>query len=90
MKKEETFEVLETIQCFYPQFEITQKKINAWSNILKDDNYKIVVSRLEKYASGNKFPPSIADIREFKNPYKNDYLDKLKGWEDNASGKPTS
>lgn len=90
MTKAEAFEILETIQCFYPNFEITQKKIDTWSKILKNDDFQTVMNRVERHATEKKFSPTIVDIREPNNPYKNDYLSKLEQWEREASGKPTS
>ena len=90
MTKAEAFEILEAIKCFYPNFEINQKKINAWAIVLRGDDFKVVNAKLEKHATEKKFAPTIAEIRENVNPYKNDYLEKLKKWEENASGKPTS
>jgi len=84
MTKAEIFEILEAIKCFYPNFEINQKKINAWSNVLKDDDFKIVNAKVEKHATEKKFPPTISEIRQSVNPYKNDYLEKLKKWEKEA------
>lgn len=90
MTKEETFDILETIQCFYPNFEITQKKIDSWYNILKNDQFKKVLNNVNKHAIEKKFPPTIAEIKETKNQYQSDYLSKLERWEREASGKPSS
>ena len=62
MIKKETFALMESIQQFFPHFEITQSKIDSWQKVLSDADYKTVDDNLLKYVKSNKFPPTISDL----------------------------
>ena len=64
MTKEQVFEVLKLVNEAYPNFEVTQDKINIWHKFLKDQNPAIVMKNAEKHVIESKFPPTIADLRE--------------------------
>lgn len=92
MNRKQVFEVLELLNDAYPNFSIGQSKIDNWTRLLKDQNPVIVMRNAERYALGNKFPPSISDLRETRlESYTNDFLNKRKSWEGEAVGyKPRS
>jgi hypothetical protein len=64
MNKKEVYEVLETIQQFHDRFEITQKRIDAWYEVLKDYDIKPILNKVIRIASTSKFVPSIAELIE--------------------------
>lgn len=91
MNKEQVFEVLKLISDTYPTFEITQSKIDTWARLLKDQNPATIMRNTEKYVLSQKFPPTIADLREIKlEAHGNDFLKKVSQWKEEASGKPRS
>lgn len=91
MIKAEVFEILKVLKNSYYNFEITQEKIDTWHLLLKNDCYKAVMKNVHRHVLEKKFPPTIAEIKENRNPaYRNDILSKLEEWEKEASGKPSS
>jgi hypothetical protein len=47
-------------------FEVDQYKINIWTEMLKDQNPATIMKKAERHVFANKFPPTIADLREVK------------------------
>lgn len=91
MTKRQVAELLKFLNEVYPNFEITQSKIDTWAHLMKRQNPAKVMRRAEKYALENKFPPSVADLSErTTEAYSNDFLDKVKQWERDAVDKPSS
>lgn len=92
MNKEQVFELLNFLNVTYPNFEVTQAKIDAWAKLLKDQNPAVVMRNAERYALTQKFAPTVADLREANTEAKgNDFLKKLDEWERDAVGyKPRS
>ena len=91
MNKEQVFEALKLISDTYPNFELTQSKIDTWARLLKDQNPAVIMRNTESYVLSQKFPPTIADLREVKlEARSNDFLKKVARWESEASGKPRS
>jgi hypothetical protein len=85
MNKEQVFEILSHIKLFYERFEVTQEKLNAWHNILEDEDFNAVYSILKGVVKTNKFPPTIAEILPSKQlngvmsvEKTKEHLDKLK------------
>ena len=48
-----------------PKFIADQDAFNVWYELLKDIPYDICQAAIHKYMSTNRFPPTIADIRQF-------------------------
>ena len=72
-------------------YEKVQEKIDTWHTLLKLDDYEAVMKNVKRHVLEKKFPPTVAEIKENKNPaYRNDILSKLTEWEREASGKPNS
>lgn len=71
MIKKETFVLMESIQQFFPHFEITQSKIDLWQKALSDIDYETADSHLMIYVKSNKYAPTIADI--VKEPKEEDF-----------------
>lgn len=64
MNKQELFKVLDNVHEYYDRFEVTQKRIDSWHEILKDYDFNVVMKNLKKYSTTSKFPPTIADLLE--------------------------
>ncbi|MBP1950045.1 replicative helicase loader/inhibitor [Virgibacillus litoralis] len=87
MKREEVKEVFKQLNFAYSQFSVTPEKVDAWHKLLQDQNPARVMVNAERYILDNKFPPALADIRERRTEaQEDDFLDKLKKWEEEAVG----
>lgn len=87
MTKREVAKVLAFLNSVYPNFEVTQNKIDAWTRLLKDQNPAVVMRNAERYALNQKYPPALSELREVKTEAKsNDFLKKLDEWERKAVG----
>lgn len=88
MNKEQVFEVLQLIGHVYPNFEVTQEKLDVWHKLLKDQNPAVVMKNAERHVLESKFPPVIADLREIYHPaYNSNILEQVAQWEREACGK---
>lgn len=88
MNREEVKEVFKVLKAVYPQFEVTSEKLDIWTRFLKDQNIAVIMRNAERFVLENKFPPSIADLRERKmEAYSSNILDKIREWEEHATGK---
>lgn len=86
MNREQVKEVFRLLKNVYPQFEVTTEKLDTWTALLKDQNPAVIMRNAERYVMDNRFPPSIADLRERNHAaYQSNILDKIKEWEANAS-----
>lgn len=87
MTKKEVVELFKLITDFYPQFEVTQSKIDNWTHIMKGQNFDRVMFMAREYAKTNRFPPAVSDLVERIDGTRNsDFLDRVKKWEDEALG----
>lgn len=70
MTEQETIKVVTLIVMSYPSSEKFKDEtslkgmVAVWKNIFKDDNAQLVEMAVQKHISVNKWPPSIAEIRE--------------------------
>lgn len=66
MTKIETAQMLALISAAYPRFEMreSEKTLSVWHEMLKDMPGDVVSVAVKRMISTQKFPPSIADIRE--------------------------
>jgi hypothetical protein len=84
----EVKEVFKILLNVYPQFEVTKEKLDIWSNFLKDQNPAIIMRNTERFILENKFPPTIADLRERQTAANSlSHIEKIKEWERNAARK---
>jgi hypothetical protein len=60
--KRETYALLEQINLYYEQFQITQQKIDSWHEVLIDFSYERLQRNLLKYVTYSSFPPKICDL----------------------------
>lgn len=65
MTREEWSRIVLSIKDFYPSKGVleTEHAVRLWYEMLKDLEYKDITVALQKYASQNTFPPTIADLR---------------------------
>ena len=47
-----------------PNFLPDMASVNVWYELLKDIEYKVANMAIQMYAQSNKFPPTVAEIRE--------------------------
>lgn len=68
MTKQEVVEAVTLIVMSYPaSFKdetVVQAMVEVWYKMFKDDNPKLVSLAVQKHISTNKWPPSIAEVRE--------------------------
>ncbi len=66
MTKEEFAKIADAIRTYFPRFDILPNKeaLELWYRELKDIDYETATTALRRYVAINKFPPSIAEIRE--------------------------
>ncbi|RFU61093.1 replicative helicase loader/inhibitor [Peribacillus glennii] len=62
MTKHELFTILELITAYYDQFELDQKKIDAWHDVLRSCSFESVKARLTSFAAVSAFPPKVSDL----------------------------
>lgn len=70
MTKQEMIQAVAVIVSAYPAHDkfkddtSIEAMVNVWYDFFKDDDAKLVGSAVRKHISENKWPPSIAEIRE--------------------------
>lgn len=70
MNKDETIAILRILKISYPQFYKDMKKedaedtISIWTMMFENDEPKIVTEAVKALIITNKFPPTIADVKE--------------------------
>ena len=88
MNREQVIELFKFIKSVYPTFEVSSKKVDVWTKVMRDMDYYRVMKRAEEYVVENKFPPTIADIAAYAPP-KNETLKQMKQWRKEAEQVPT-
>ena len=63
MTKKETAKILGVIAETYPNFTVTELKVEIWQSMFEDATYQTVVLALKKHMIESKFAPAIAEIR---------------------------
>ena len=66
MEREEFKVLAKGMKAVYaqPTFLPDADAFNVWYSLLKDLDYRVAQAAIQKYMLTNKFPPTIADIRE--------------------------
>lgn len=85
MTREETINILMSIQAAYPNFKVPDKTIavNTWYSLLEEYTYEQVSNAIKKYIQTNKsgFAPSIGQvIEQICNIYSKDSLNEMEAW----------
>ncbi|MYL50280.1 hypothetical protein GLV98_12350 [Halobacillus litoralis] len=88
MNQRQAVEVLETIHELYPRnFDVTDKKMALFIPQLKKMDYKGVMRKLSDFATKHPYPPTLAEIAVYP-PQKNEALEKMRRWEEEAKQVP--
>lgn len=85
MTRDETINILMSIQAAYPSFKVPDKTVavNTWYSLLRDYEYSQVSAALKKYIQTNKssFAPSIGQIiDEISDIYYEDGENEMEAW----------
>lgn len=85
MTRDETINILMSIQAAYPNFKVPDKTIavNTWYSLLEEYTYEQVSSAIKRYIKTNKsgFAPSIGQvIEQICNIYSDDTLNEMEAW----------
>ena len=85
MTREETINILMTIQAAYPSFKVPNKTIavNTWHSLLSEYQYSQVGTALKKYIQTNRngFAPSIGQIiDEISDIYSKNEENEMEAW----------
>lgn len=62
MIKKESFEIMNLIHAYYPNFEVTQERIDAWHLILCKFAFEDVRKNVVRFAEANKFSPTVHEL----------------------------
>ncbi|SEH77883.1 Loader and inhibitor of phage G40P [Halobacillus karajensis] len=92
MDKKQVLEIFKVLQNIYPRFmpestEEAQDKLNTWTRMMRDMDFKRVMKKVEEHIIANKFPPSIAEISAYA-PKDNESLRKMEQWRKEAENVP--
>lgn len=68
MKRDEVKELFRTIVDAYPRFEVSPRKLDTWTMMLKGQDYNRAISNLTKHCGTSRFEPTIADVRSGRQP----------------------
>lgn len=73
MNEKEFAMIALAVRTVYSNFKVMPDKASAniWFEMLKDIPYKQINLALKEYISTNKYPPTIADLRELASNYNN-------------------
>lgn len=69
MNKAEVKELLKEIVVAYPNFEVPEPRFMLWCELMADISFKTARERLREHIKTNRFPPTIADIRQKGKPF---------------------
>jgi len=87
MTKEEAFDVLETIQEFYPSVKMGEKKVRVFIPQLLKMDYEGVIANLSAHVVSNQYAPTLAEIAAY--PVEpNVHLEELRKWQAEAAKVP--
>lgn len=66
MNRQEFAAVAMALQTYYPRFNLlpNDKALELWHEQLADIDAKVMESAVKKWAATEKWPPTIADLRE--------------------------
>lgn len=88
MNRDQVKNLFKVLVKAYPSFEVDAEKVDIWTSIMKNMDYERVMARAQEHIQTNKFPPTIAEISAFA-PKKDDTLEKMRQWEEEAKKVPT-
>ncbi|WP_409300285.1 hypothetical protein [Peribacillus sp. SCS-155] len=62
MTKKEVFQLLDLIAEFYEQFEVEQKKVDAWFEVLRSFPFDRAKKKVLSLAAASPYSPKISDL----------------------------
>jgi hypothetical protein len=66
--KKEVFQLLEDIKAIWDNFDVTQKKLDLWHEVLKETDFAIVQGNFMNYLkAGNEFAPKPGQLIKKEN-----------------------
>lgn len=66
MEGKEFSQFITRMKAYFPNMLMNTEVMAVWREALEDVSLDDAVNRLKAYANENKYPPSVADIREAK------------------------
>ena len=71
MTKHETAQLLNTISGLYPRYfkECSKSALDAWHEALEDIDFHDARNAVMSHSRDDKYPPTVADIRERATPW---------------------
>lgn len=72
--------LLALISSAYPNFEVTEERIEIWSEDMKDVPFEPALDKFTTYRRSNKWAPTIADIYEVATIHKKLELEDRTEW----------
>ncbi|WP_096439073.1 replicative helicase loader/inhibitor [Alteribacter populi] len=90
MELKETGRLLQEIDRFYPgKLKLEPATVEAWYRVMKKQDYKKVIRRLDQFVVSSQYPPMIYDLYDRPRPEHNkDVLSQIAEWEAKADGGP--
>ena len=66
MNKKEVMWLMDEIQSYYPNFDVTDQRVEAWSKVFIDTEYRSALTNLKNYVSTEEknVPPSVARLKQ--------------------------
>ncbi|MDQ0254491.1 hypothetical protein J2S74_001870 [Evansella vedderi] len=88
MDKKETALLLMEIDRFFPgKLKLEGATVEAWYRVMKTQDYKEVIRRLDLHVMHHKYPPTVHDLFEKPRPEHNkNILKQLADWEKESIG----
>lgn len=76
MERSETIKLFSLITNSYDMFDITEEKLQVWSELLSDQDFGDVLGNFKEHVKREKYPPSIAELRGSSTRANSGYLNK--------------
>lgn len=70
MTVDEIAKLKNVVRGYFPNMDFEENVIRVWYDNFLSDSYESVADAVKRYGQENKFPPSIADIKERIKPVK--------------------
>ena len=74
MTKKEVMWLMDQIQSYYPNFDVTEARVDAWTRVFTTTEYRTALSNLTEYVSTEEknTPPSVARLK--RHPETDNYV----------------
>lgn len=90
MVRDEVKQIFKMVASVYPNFipadkESAAEKLNTWTDLLADQSFVKVQTRVKNHLKTEKFPPTISEIIDHTPKEEENFLTKLDEWRRNAA-----